>query len=91
MFFIGNVRDLTSNQLWLRAQQWYREYGEDSYLIWWYNWLTLSFFFIGSVVYLHVFGQGLVFLNTSEAAVDLLEKRGAIYSDKPALVMAGEL
>lgn len=26
---IGNVRDLTSNQLWLRAQQWYREYGED--------------------------------------------------------------
>lgn len=44
MFFIGNVRDLTSNQLWLRAQQWYREYGEDSYLIWWYNWLTLSFF-----------------------------------------------
>lgn len=48
-------------------------------------------FFIGSVVYLHVFGQGLVFLNTSEAAVDLLEKRGAIYSDKPALVMAGEL
>lgn len=45
----------------------------------------------GSIVYLHVFGQGLVFLNTSEVAVDLLEKRGAIYSDKPALVMAGEL
>ncbi|EED77015.1 predicted protein, partial [Postia placenta Mad-698-R] len=43
------------------------------------------------VVYLHVFGQGLVFLNDYDAAVDLLEKRGAIYSDKPGLIMAGDL
>lgn len=42
-------------------------------------------------MYLHVFGQGLVFLNSYEAAVDLLEKKGSIYSDKPSLVMAGEL
>lgn len=42
-------------------------------------------------MYVHVFGQGLVFLNTFEAASDLLEKQGSIYSDKPALVMAGEL
>jgi hypothetical protein len=45
----------------------------------------------GDVVYLHVLGQGLVFLNSPEAADDLLDKRGAIYSDKPKLVMAGEL
>ncbi|CCM02682.1 uncharacterized protein FIBRA_04788 [Fibroporia radiculosa] len=45
----------------------------------------------GDVVYVHVFGQGLVFLNTYDAAVDLLEKRGAIYSDKPGLIMTGEL
>lgn len=46
---------------------------------------------IGDVVYLHVFGIGLVFLNSPEAALDLLDKRGAIYSDKPNLVMAGDL
>jgi len=45
----------------------------------------------GEVTYLHVLGQGLVFLNSPEAAFDLLDKRGAIYSDKPQLVMAGEL
>ncbi|KAI0352715.1 cytochrome P450 [Trametes cingulata] len=45
----------------------------------------------GEVVYLHIFGQGLLFLNTYEAAMDLLDKKGAIYSDKPALVMVGEL
>lgn len=46
---------------------------------------------LGDVVYLHVFGLGLVFLNSPDAAFDLLDKRGSVYSDKPALVMAGEL
>ncbi|KAG6831353.1 hypothetical protein H0H87_005498 [Tephrocybe sp. NHM501043] len=45
----------------------------------------------GDVVYLHVLGQGLVFLNSPEAAFELLDKRGSIYSDKPSLVMAGDL
>ncbi|TCD67633.1 hypothetical protein EIP91_012198 [Steccherinum ochraceum] len=45
----------------------------------------------GDIVYIHVFGQGLVFLNSYDVTVDLMDKRGAIYSDKPALVMAGEL
>ncbi len=43
------------------------------------------------MVYLHVLGQGLVFLNSPEAVLDLLDKRGALYSDKPQLVMTGEL
>ena len=49
------------------------------------------FFLLGDIVYIHVFGQGLVFLNTYDITVDLMDKRGAIYSDKPALIMAGEL
>jgi len=46
---------------------------------------------LGDVVYLHLLGVGLVFLNSPDAASDLLDKRGSIYSDKPAFVMAGEL
>lgn len=42
-------------------------------------------------MYVHIFGQGILFVNSREAATALLEKRGAIYSDKPAMVMAGEL
>jgi hypothetical protein len=45
----------------------------------------------GDIVYLHIFGQGIVFINTAEVAEELLDKRGAIYSDKPNLVMCGEL
>lgn len=45
----------------------------------------------GKIVYAHVLGQGVVFLNTPEACTDLLDKRGQIYSDKPRLVMCGDL
>lgn len=45
----------------------------------------------GDVVYTHVLGQGLVFLNSPEACIDLLDKRGSIYSDKPQLVMTCDM
>ncbi|KAF7984180.1 hypothetical protein HWV62_16866 [Athelia sp. TMB] len=46
---------------------------------------------VSSVCYLHLFGQGIVFLNTPEAVLELLDKRGDIYSDRPPMVMAGDL
>jgi hypothetical protein len=45
----------------------------------------------GDVVYLHVFGQGIVFLNSVDAVNELMDKRGAIYSDRVPMVMASEL
>jgi hypothetical protein len=42
-------------------------------------------------VYVNAFGQPLVFLNDATVVSDLLEKRGSIYSDKPRMVMTGEL
>ncbi len=38
-----------------------------------------------------VFGQRIVILNSTQAAVDLLEKRGAKYAGRPNLVAAGEM
>ncbi|ROV92650.1 hypothetical protein VSDG_06582 [Cytospora chrysosperma] len=45
----------------------------------------------GPVVYLNMLGQPIVILNSAKAAQDLLARRGAIYSDRPRLVLAGEL
>ncbi|KAG2070560.1 cytochrome P450 [Suillus decipiens] len=45
----------------------------------------------GPVTHIRIFNQSLIFLNTPKAVFDLLDKRGSIYSDKPHLVMAGEL
>ncbi|KAI0826682.1 hypothetical protein BC628DRAFT_251530 [Trametes gibbosa] len=45
----------------------------------------------GDVIYLKIFNENLVFLNSVEAASDLLEKRGSIYSDRPQTTMGSEL
>lgn len=38
-----------------------------------------------------VFGQRIVILNSAQAAVDLLEKRGAKYAGRPYLTAAGDM
>ncbi|PPQ97133.1 hypothetical protein CVT26_000618 [Gymnopilus dilepis] len=68
---LGNVLDLTSKELWLRAHEWAKKYG--------------------NMTYIHVLGQGVLFLNKAEVAFDLLDRRGAVYSSKPRLIMVGEL
>ncbi|TDL26036.1 cytochrome P450 [Rickenella mellea] len=45
----------------------------------------------GDVLHLSIFGRSLVILNSWKTVNDLLDKRSAIYSDRPRLVMAGEL
>jgi cytochrome P450 len=45
----------------------------------------------GPITHIRIFNKSIVFLNTPEAVLDLLDKRGSLYSDKPHLVMAGEL
>jgi len=39
----------------------------------------------GDILCLHVFGQVIVVLNSVKATKDLLERRGDIYSDRPAI------
>ncbi|KAF9461149.1 cytochrome P450 [Collybia nuda] len=43
----------------------------------------------GDIVFLEVFGQPIVMLN-SQAALDLLDKRGSLYSDRPHMAMAAD-
>lgn len=45
----------------------------------------------GPVIYLNVLGVRIVALHTVKAAQDLLARRGAKYSDRPRLFLAGEL
>ncbi|PCH44805.1 cytochrome P450 [Wolfiporia cocos MD-104 SS10] len=44
----------------------------------------------GSIVSVTVFGQTMVILNSIEDAIELLEKRSAIYSDRPDLVVGSK-
>ncbi|KAJ7215354.1 cytochrome P450 [Mycena pura] len=45
----------------------------------------------GDILSLRVFGQTIIIINSVEIAEDLLDVRGANFSDRPVLPMAGEL
>ncbi|KAJ5496752.1 hypothetical protein N7463_008739 [Penicillium fimorum] len=45
----------------------------------------------GPIVHLNMLGQHVIILSTSEAAHELLAKRGALFSDRPRLFLATEL
>jgi hypothetical protein len=45
----------------------------------------------GDVVHIKMFGQPVVILNSLQASRDLLDKRSAIYSDRPRFVLLAEL
>lgn len=42
----------------------------------------------GDILFFKVFGKRIIVLNSDEAARDLLDKRSAIYSDRPYSPMA---
>lgn len=45
----------------------------------------------GDMIYLHIFGNPIIVLNTAQTVNDLLEKRSANYSSRPVRTMANEL
>ncbi|KAF8229384.1 cytochrome P450 [Tricholoma matsutake] len=45
----------------------------------------------GHILYMHVLGQPMIVLSSQEAVRDLMEKRSAIYSDRPRFVLLNEL
>ncbi|KIK56942.1 hypothetical protein GYMLUDRAFT_75964 [Collybiopsis luxurians FD-317 M1] len=44
----------------------------------------------GDIFKVSVFGRTVVIVNSFDIAIELMEKRGAIYSSRPRLIMAGE-
>ncbi|KAF5325955.1 hypothetical protein D9611_000766 [Ephemerocybe angulata] len=45
----------------------------------------------GDIVYVRIFGQPMVIIDSLQAARDLLDKRSSIYSDRPRFVLFSEL
>jgi len=45
----------------------------------------------GDIIHLQIFGQHLVILNSSKAAVEMLDKKSVKYSDRPILPFVGDL
>lgn len=46
---------------------------------------------IGDIVSISLFGKRMVILNSLDVANELLDRKGAIYSDRPVLPVSGEI
>ena len=85
---IGDIRH-AADHIWLSSPERKNEYGK----------LDRGFFFKpkretdtveGEMMYVSVLGQGILVLNSRRVAVDLLEKRSSIYSDRPHSIVLCE-
>lgn len=92
---IGNLLDLPPSQVWEKFSEFGKQYGTSIFP-------TIArsarrpechadFILVGDVVYLNVLGQEMVILNSSKAAIDLLDKKSVTYSDRPVVMMCGEI
>ncbi|KAG2337086.1 cytochrome P450 [Suillus weaverae] len=45
----------------------------------------------GAISHVEVLGQHIIVINSVKSAVDMLDKKGTVYSDRPVLPMGGEL
>jgi len=51
----------------------------------------LNFIGLGDLIYLNAAGQPVIILNSHRVASDLLDRRAAIYSDRPPNIVASEI
>ncbi|KAF5387587.1 hypothetical protein D9757_006613 [Collybiopsis confluens] len=68
----GNLWEMPSENAMIRFRDWCKTYGTS---------------YLGPIIHLWVPGQVIIILDKFQAAVDLLEKRSLIYSDRPTLHM----
>ena len=46
---------------------------------------------LGPMTTVSVFGQPMIVVNSAKIAIDMMDKKSAIYSDRPVMPMGGEL
>jgi hypothetical protein len=70
--------DLSFDRQWLTVTEWAVKYGDVVDLPW-KVFIDIS---VGDINYVNVAGQDLIYLNSFDVAIDLLEKRSSLYSDR---------
>jgi hypothetical protein len=84
---IGNILEMKAGQ-WLKFAEWQKKYGQFVPLI---LFLPISEDRPGDLIYLNAAGQPIVVINSQKVAVELLDRRAAIYSDRPINVITCDI
>ena len=93
---VGNLLDLPPTHVWEKFGEIGKQYGalcipgrhmtSTSARTEAYN-----FGRAGEINYLNVMGQEMIILNSSKVAVELLDKKSSTYSNRPVVMMCGEI
>lgn len=79
---IGNLRQVPAERAEIQFAKWAKEYSElifDPKSLYEASNANPE----SDIIYLNLLGQHVIVLNSLQSAVDLLDKRGAIYNDRP--------
>ena len=87
---IGNALDMPQSKPWETFAQWGDRWGEASCLSTCPP-AQLTYLSTGDITSVTVFRKPFIILNSHRAAYALLDKRSVIYSERPNMVMAGQM
>ncbi|KIJ22436.1 hypothetical protein M422DRAFT_197151, partial [Sphaerobolus stellatus SS14] len=86
--FIGNVHQTPLSHPWITFADWKQLYGK-------YACTTVLYLYnntcIGNIFQFDIFGKPAIVISSYEVAKELLDKRALLYSDRPRMIMAGEM
>ena len=85
---IGHVRSFPHTLPWEKFLEWGKQYGEP-FLITCYVLLITQL--SGKILQLHALGKTFIILNDAQDAYNLMDRRGSKYSDRPRIVLVGEM
>jgi hypothetical protein len=88
---VGNLFDFPPTHAWEKFGEFSQQYGALSSLVSNFIRTDPHGFTPGEATYLNLLGQPWIVLNSYKAAVDLLERKSSIYSNRPVLMLSGEI
>jgi cytochrome P450 len=84
---IGNLLDMPKSHSWRVFSEMGDTYG--MFMLYVRREMTDATYFQGDLIYLNVLGSPILVINSYETAIEMLDRKGLIYSNRPVLVMAG--
>lgn len=90
---IGNAHQMPTDKEWLAFTEMSKEHGRSPLLCYLLALLVCLLLnsCSGDIMHLTVLGRHIIILSSPRVVHDLLDRRSAIYSDRPTLTMAGEM
>lgn len=86
---IGHVRFMPSSYPWKTFAEWGKRWGEQLPLAALVK--CANSCLAGGLISINIFGEPIIIINDPKTARELMEKRGAFYSDRPRFVLHCEM